>query len=242
MKAPAGKNRPLAIMAPTKKLRIGLLGLDAPTRRLARSLLDQHANCSLVGEFSATDSAMESVRFMRPDLIVLDRESLGGEVAPFISRLSAVIPDARLLVLTGDCSERDIRASLRAGAAGLLAKSEIDTRFISAIKQAASGQRFLSGRLARLVLHRFLDSAVGHGNGRPPFTDLTPREREIVRLIALGNGNKQVAAQLGIAVRTAEVHRANAMRKLNLHNLAELVHFAVSAGLIDIAALGSNSH
>ena len=229
-------------MAPTKKLKIVLLGLDVPTRRLARGLLEQQANWYLVGEFPAIESVPESARFVRPDLVVIDRESLGGEVTSSISRVMAAMPDARLLVLTGDCSEQDIRAALRAGASGLLAKSEIDTRFISAIKQAALGQRFLSGRLARLVLHRFLDSAVGRGNGRVPLSDLTPREREIVRLIALGNGNKQVAAQLGIAVRTAEVHRANAMRKLNLHSLAEVVYFAVSTGLIDFAALGSNPH
>lgn len=227
-------------MARTKELKIVLLGMDVPSRRLARNLLEQHQNWNLAGEFPATERALESARFIRPDLLVLDRESLGEKPASFVSRVAASIPDARVLVLTRDCSEQEIRALLRAGATGLLAKSEIDTRFISAIKQAASGERYLSGRLARLVLHRFLESAVGNGNGAP-LSDLTPREREIIRLIALGSGNKQVAAQLGIAVRTAEVHRANVMRKLNLHNVAELLHFAVSAGLIDVAAIGSNS-
>ncbi len=70
---------------------------------------------------------------------------------------------------------------------------------------------------------------------------LTPRELEIVRLITLGKGNKQVAAQLGIAVRTAETHRANVMRKLNLHNLAEVVHYALVRGLVEIGAVGLNS-
>lgn len=209
--------------------------MDAQTCRLARGLLEQHGKWNLAGEFPSTINALETARYLRPDVIVLDRESLEGEFSSFIGRVVSTIPDVRLLVLTWECPEGDIRASLRAGATGLLAKSEMDARFISALKQTASGERFLSGRLARIVLHRFLDSAVGGVNGHSAISDLTPREREIVRLIALGNGNKQVAAQLGIAVRTAEVHRANAMRKLNLHNLAELVHFAVSAGLIDVA-------
>ncbi len=241
--SPVGKNWQLAIMSPTRNLKIVLLGVDQPTRRIARSLIGQQANWNLIGEFPAVQSAVESARFIRPDFIVVDQEAIEGEFASFIRRVVSAMPHAKLLVLTWECSEQDIRASLRAGATGLLAKPEINNSFVSAIKRAASGERFLSGRLVRIVLRRFLDSAaVERTNGHTPFSDLTPREREIVRLIALGNGNKQVAAELGIAVRTAEVHRANAMKKLNLHNLAELLHFAVSTGLIEVPAVGSNSH
>ena len=226
-------------MSPTRKLKILLVGTDQPARRVARNLIDRQLNWSLVGEAGAVGAAAEVARLARPDVIVVDDEAFSELVVSVIKRLLSAAPNTKLLLLTSDCSEEEIRSSLRAGATGLLSKSEIDTRFISAVKHTASGQRFLSGQLARLVLRRFIDSAVERVNARPPLSDLTPREFEIVRLISLGNGNKQVAAQLGIAVRTAEVHRANAMRKLNLHNLAELVHFAVSTGLIQVAQTAS---
>lgn len=234
-----GKNWPLAIMSPTKKLRILLVSVDLPTRRVARSLIEKNPNWRVVGEPSSVGCAVESAPDFHPDLIVLDQDGLNGQGVPLINRLLLAVPNCNLLLLTSRCSERDIRASLRAGATGFLSKSELETRFISAVRHTASGQRFLSGQLARLVLRRFLDSAVERTNARPSLSELTPRELEIVRLISLGNGNKQVAAQLGIAVRTAEVHRANAMKKLNLHGLAELVHFALSAGLIQVAAESS---
>lgn len=225
-------------MSPTRKLKILLVGADQPARRVARNLIEAQLNWSLVGEAGTVGAAAEVARVARPDVVVLDHQAFSELVVPVIKRLLSAAPNTKLLLLTSDCSEEEIRASLRAGATGLLSKSEIETRFISAVKHTASGHRFLSGQLARLVLRRFIDSAVERVNTRPPLSDLTPREFEIVRLISLGNGNKQVAAQLGIAVRTAEVHRANAMRKLNLHNLAELVHFAVSTGLIQVAPSG----
>ena len=223
-------------MSPTKKVKILLVGVDLPTRRVARNHIEKQTNWSLVGEVGSVGSALEFAHGARPDVIVLDHEAFIGQVISLIKRVLPVAPNCNLLLITSGCSEQEIRASLRAGATGFLSKSEFDARFVSAIKHTASGQRFLSGQLARLVLRRFLDSAVERTNARPPVSDLTPRELEIVRLISLGNGNKQVAAHLGIAVRTAEAHRANAMRKLNLHNLAEIVHFALSTGLIQVPA------
>jgi DNA-binding NarL/FixJ family response regulator len=212
--------------------------VDLPARRVARNLIEKQANWAIVGEASV-HNALESARRSQADVIVLDDDALSGKAVPFISRMLPLHPSSKLLVLTSHSSEHEIRALLKAGATGLLAKSEFETKFVSAVKHIAAGQRFLSGQLARTVLRRFLDSAIEHTDTRPALSDLTPRELEIVRLISLGNGNKQVAAHLGIAVRTAEVHRANAMRKLNLHNLAELVHLAVSTGLIE---LHSGSH
>ena len=226
-------------MSPTKKLTILLVGVSLPTRRVARNLIEKQPNWSLIGETGSFGGSLELACKTRPDVIVLDHDAFEGQVISFIRRVLPAVPNCNLLLLTSGALERDIRTSLRAGATGFLSKSEFNMRFVSAVKHTASGQRFLSGQLARLVLRRFLDSAVEHTNARPPIGDLTPREVEIVRLLSLGNGNKQVAAQLGITVRTAEVHRANVMRKLNLHNLAEIVHFALSKGLIQVPAESS---
>jgi len=226
-------------MVPTRKLKILLVGVDIPTRRVARNLVEKQSNWSLVGDAGSVANAVESARLAQPQVIVLDQDALSARAVPALTnRLLSAVPSAKLLMITSVCSEQDIRASLRAGVTGLLSKSETETRFVSAVKHTASGERFLSGQLARIVLRRFLDSSVERVGSRSSLSDLTPREVEIVRLISVGNGNKQVAAQLGIAVRTAEVHRANAMRKLNLHNLAELVHFALSNGLIQVLAVG----
>jgi DNA-binding NarL/FixJ family response regulator len=228
-------------MSPANKLKILLVGVDLPTRRVVRHHVEKQANWSIAAEVGTADEAVESAGTTNPEVIVLDHEAISHQTIPLIGNLLLKVPESKLLLLTSVCSEQDIRAAIRAGAAGLVTKAECEKRFTSAVKRAASGQRFLSGQIAKLVLRRFLDSAVGRPMPRPALSDLTPRELEIIRLISMGNGNKQVAAKLGIAVRTAEVHRSNAMRKLNLHNLAELVNFAASSGLIQFATTDSTS-
>ena len=223
-------------MLPMKKLQILLVEGDLSTRNVARTQIKKHAAWTVSAEAETLAAAQELIRFRKFDLIVLDRSLAAEARIPVVPRIIATTPRARFVMLISNPSEQAVREDLRAGALGFLLKSECRNRLADAIKHAASGRRFFSGQISRIILRRFLyptsnvEKIAGVSDG------LTPRELEIVRLITLGNGNKQVAAQLGIAVRTAETHRANVMRKLNLHNLAEIMHYAIVRGLIEIDA------
>jgi two-component system, NarL family, response regulator NreC len=225
-------------MLPTKKLQILLVDADLATRNVARTEIKKHSAWMLTGEADTVAEALELTRTRKPDLIVLDHGLTLVARVPVIPRIIAAAPKARLVVLISNPSEEAIRTDLRAGAVAFLLKFECKNRLATAIKQAASGQRFFSGQISRIILRRFLYPSTNVEKLSEISDGLTPRELEIVRLITLGNGNKQVAAQLGITVRTAEAHRANVMRKLNLHNLAEIVHYALLRGLIKIDAAG----
>ena len=234
-KAQSGRAGP-GTMLPMKKLQILLVDGDLSTRHIARIQIRKHAAWSVIGEAETIAEALELVRARKPDLIVLDHSLAAEARVPVIPRIIASAPKVKLVMLISNPSEHVVREDLRAGAMAFLLKLECRNRLAEAIKQAASGQRFFSGQISRIILRRFLYPS-NNIEKTPEFSDgLTPRELEIVRLITLGKGNKQVAAQLGIAVRTAETHRANVMRKLNLHNLAEVVQYAMVRGLVEIDA------
>lgn len=225
-----------------KKLQILLVDGDLSTRQIARSQISKHASWSVVGETETVRTALELVRSRKPDLIVLDHSLAAEARFPIVPRIIADSPKVRLVMLISNPSEQAVRDDLRAGAMAFLLKSECRNRLADAIRHAASGRRFFSGQISRIILRRFLYPSNGVEVMSEVSDGLTPREVEIVRLITLGKGNKQVAAQLGIAVRTAETHRAHVMKKLNLHNLAEVVQYALDRGLVrsDPATLSSD--
>jgi len=179
---------------------------------------------------------LDRAKAFQPDIVIAKACTEDSEFS-FESRgLSQLTSIARFLIFCGDESEDHIWRALRAGAQGYILTGEFDRKIVKAVKEVAQGRRFLSAQVTKVILRRFLapPSQAGRSAGTVP---LTPREIEIVRLLSSGNGNKQVAADLGIAVRTAETHRANIMKKLRLHSVAELIHFAISW---DIVKTGSS--
>ena len=230
--SPARKNWPFGTMLPTKKLQVLLVDADLSTRNIARTQIRKHPGWTVLAETDTVARALELARIRRPDVVILDHALATEGRTSAVPRIVAAAPTARLVVLISNPSEGAIREDLRAGAMAFLLKSECKNRLATAIKQVALGQRFFSGQISRIILRRFLFPSRSLEDHASVPDGLTPRELEIIRLITLGNGNKQVAAQLGIAVRTAETHRSNLMRKLNLHNLAEVVNYALVRGLI----------
>jgi len=223
-------------MSPMKKLQILLVDGDPSSRYVARNQIRKHAAWTVAGEAETIGQALELVQARKPDLIVLDHSLAAETRVPVIPRIIASAPKVRFVMLLSNPSEQAVRDDLRAGAMAFLLKLECKNRLADEIKQATSGQRFFSGPISRIILRRFLYPSNGIEKMSEVSEGLTSRELEIVRMITLGKGNKQVAAQLGIAVRTAETHRANVMRKLNLHNLAEVVQYAMVRGLVEIDA------
>jgi DNA-binding CsgD family transcriptional regulator len=128
-------------------------------------------------------------------------------------------------------SEQMVRRALDAGARGYLLKSDLTEYLAKAVRAIAAGKRFLTPKVSEIVLDGFLRTKSEHDGKEQRSTRTTPRKMEIVRLLAQGKSNKEIAAQLGITVRTVETHRAKIMLKLDLHSLADLIHYAIRQGL-----------
>lgn len=168
---------------------------------------------------------------LEPDIVVLDisMPELNGLDAA--RQILADHPDTEVLILTMHDSEELIKQVLAAGARGYLLKSDASRQLVSAIDALSQHKPFLTSDINEVVLRGYLDGVEplkGEGSG-----ELTPREREIVQLLAEGASSKDVAAKLTISVKTVETHRANVMRKLDLHSVAELVRYAVRNNIIE---------
>jgi len=196
-----------------------------------RALLESEEGWALAGVAGDGDEAAAKGKILRPDIIIIKGHQEDGYVLVTSQKLTELASLARFVIFSGADSEDCICQALQAGAQGYILAREFDRKIVAAVREVAQGRRFLSSQVTKVILRRFLAGPADAA--RPAGTvPLTPRELEIVRLLSAGSGNKQVAADLGIAVRTAETHRANIMKKLKLHSIAELIHFAISWGIV----------
>lgn len=190
-----------------------------------RLLLNAQDGLEVVGEAGDVAGAERQVRALAPQVLVLDVGMREGSSVPAIPRLCAQAPDTKLVVLTMRNDAELAREALRAGATGFVLKEAAQTELIQAVRLAAEGQRYLSPELgARLA------AEVPADPGAPD--DLSRRELEVLRLIALGHTNAEVAAQLFLSVRTVESHRARIQQKTGRSSRAALVTYAREHGLL----------
>src|SRR5262249_30650747 len=182
-----------------------------------------------VGEAVTGRQAIEKARQLRPDLVIMDitmPEMNGLEATRQIRR---ELPDAEILVLSVHDSEQLVREVLEAGARGYVLKSDAGRDLISAVEALCEQKTFFTAKVSEMMLEGFLRS----GNVSEPLKDpLTPRERQIVQLLAEGKSNKEIADLLEISVKTVETHRSHILGKLNLHSMSDLVRYAVRNRLI----------
>jgi DNA-binding NarL/FixJ family response regulator len=215
----------------TSVLRILLADDHEVVRRGLKELLEVQAGWQIVGEAATGREAVEKAELLKPDVVVLDvsmPELNGLEATHQILRS---LPRTEILILTINDSEQLAQTVLQAGAHGYLLKSDAGRDLVTAVDFLRQHRPFFTSEVARMVLQGFLKRSKGEVEGAPG-DPLTGREREIVQLVAEGKSNKEVAVALGISVKTAETHRANIMRKLNLHGTSDLVHYAVRNGII----------
>jgi DNA-binding NarL/FixJ family response regulator len=199
----------------------------AVVRSGIKLLLEKQEDIEVVGEAGNAKDAVFRARALKPDVILLDvvmpGES-GIEVLPQLQKESA---DTKVLVLSMQDDPSYVREAFAAGASGYVLKEAADEEVVSAVREVASGGRYVHPALgARLVAAEAAERAAAEAD---PLSD---REREILRLLALGHTNQEIAQQLYISVRTAESHRAHIMQKLRLTTRAELVRYALSRGLL----------
>ncbi len=223
--------RHVSLRSPMITARILLVDDHEIIRKGLRSVVEARKDWEIVGEATTGRDAVKKVEELKPDVVVMDisMPELNGLEA--VRQIVKIAPRTEVLVLTMHESEDLVREVLEAGARGYLLKSDASRQLISAIEALRVHKPFLTSKVNEVVLMGYLGGKPLKGEtsgGR-----LTPREREIVQLLAEGMTNKEVASTLGISVKTAETHRTNIMRKLDLHSISELVRYAVRNHIIE---------
>jgi DNA-binding NarL/FixJ family response regulator len=214
-----------------KILRVLIADDHGLVRRGARALLQARRGWRVVGEAANGREAVEKARELKPDVAVVDISMPELDGIEVIRQIREAVPDTKVLVLTMHESDQMVRRALEAGALGYLLKSDLTECLVKAVKAVSEGKRFLTPRVSEIVLEGFLKPSGDDQRRGGSGTRTTPREAEVIRLLAEGKSNKEIAALLGITVRTVETHRAKIMLKLGLHSLAELIHYAMRHGI-----------
>ncbi len=194
-------------------------------RRGIGAVLHSRRNWKVVGEAANGREAVEKAVGLQPDVAIVDLSMPDLHGIEVVKQIREAVPATKILVLTMHDSAQMVRRSLDAGALGYVLKSDLTESIPEAVKAIAEGKRSVTPKVSEIIISEFLESRglQKRSGGSQP----TPRETEIIRLLAEGKTNKEIAALLGIAVRTVETHRSKIMLKLDIHSLAELIHYAM---------------
>ena len=217
------------------KLRILIADDHEVVRRGLCTLLQTHEGWEVCGEAKDGREAVEKAKQVRPDVVILDvgMPNLNGLAAT--RQLLQQNPQQKVIVLTITDSDHVIREALDAGARGFVLKSDAARDLISAVEALQHNRMFFTPRVNDMVLAGFLDRGHNGSNGESPkLPTLTPREREVIQLLAEGKSSKEVACLLNLSTKTAETHRSNIMRKLDIHSIRDLVVYAVKNDIIQV--------
>ena len=213
-------------------LRILIADDHALVRRGVRNLLSHRPEWHVVCEAVNGLEAVEKARDLQPDVAILDFSMplLDGSAAA--KQIMQASPSTAIVVLTMHDSDEVIREVLRSGARGLVLKTDADQDLVEAIEAVATSRYFFARRVNDMVVEGYLTGAKPVTIPNPSTAQLTPREQEVLRLLAEGAASKQIASRLAISVRTVESHRIHVNRKLGFSSVAELVRYAIRHGVI----------
>ena len=210
-------------MSTDRPLRVVIADDHSVVRRGLRQVLEADTGVEVVAEAEDIDGARRYVRGHKPDVLVLDLNMPGGATLDAIPELRAEAPNTQLVILTMQNEPAYARQALAAGVMGYVLKEAADDELVEAVKRAAAGDTYLNPRLgARLAA----EPPPGPPDG------LSEREVEVLKMIALGHTNAEIAGQLYLSVRTVETHRAHIQQKLRLATRSELVRYALDHGLV----------
>ena len=215
-------------MTKAKAIRVLIVDDHAVVRSGLHLLLDAESDIKVVGEAGDVRSAVFEARDQKPDVVLMDVVMPGLSGIEGLPQVLKEAPGAKVLILSMQDDPRYVREAFAAGASGYVLKEAADAEVVAAVREVAHGGRYVHPALgARLV------AAEAEAKAREDADPLSEREREVMRLLALGHTNQEIAQMLYISVRTAETHRAHIMQKLRLSTRAELVRYAIEQRLLE---------
>ena len=214
---------------PRKKIKIILVDDHEIVRQGVKSLIETIPDWTVCAEAADGESAMQAAKELRPDVAVVDISMPSFSGLDLIVELKKTLPGIEILVLTMHESERIVAQALRAGARAYLLKSDGGEKLFEALTALSHHQTYFSPSVSETLLATYLNSEPAHEN-----EVLTPRERQIVKLVAEGNSNKRIALALKVSIKTVETHRSAAMRKIGAKSSADLALYAARNELVQL--------
>jgi two-component system response regulator NreC len=222
------------------KIRVLLAEDHTIVREGLRSLLEATGRVEVVGEADNGRSAVEIARELLPDVAIVDVSMPELDGVEATRQIKKAAPQVRVIVLTMHSAEVYMKEVFRAGASGYLVKKTAARDLLMAVEAVMRDEMYLSPAISKVVIDRYVEVS-GEAPSREGYNALSDREREVLKLVAEGRTNREVADRLNVAEKTVATHRANVMRKLELHNMSELVRYAVRERLIDVDESGPTS-
>ncbi len=216
-------------MPDSPAIRVLLAEDHAMVRSGLRMMLEAQPQIQVVGEASDGREAIRLAKAHQPEVVVMDVAMPGLSGIEATREVRRVAPKAQVLILTAHDNEEYFFQTLKAGAIGYILKKAAATELIAAIEAASRGEPYLYPSVARLLVSDYLQRA----GDRDSFEPLTDREREVLRLVAEGRTNRQIADALFVSIKTVQTHRDHIMKKLHMHDRTELVKYAIRKGLIE---------
>jgi DNA-binding NarL/FixJ family response regulator len=212
-----------------KTLRVILADDHTLVRAGLRSLVEQLKDVSVVAEANDGHEVLAAAAIHHPDVVLMDITMPGMNGFEAALRLKKEHPQVKIIILSMHASEEYVLQALRAGASGYLVKDSAPLELALALQSVARGETYLSPPISRQVVESYMQRV---GQADEPLALLTGRQREILQLIAEGSSTKEIARKLNLSVKTVETHRAQLMERLDIHDVAGLVRFAVRHGLV----------
>ena len=212
-----------------KTARVLLADDHALVRAGIRSLLEKISGIEVVAEAGDGYEALELTKKHFPNVVLMDIALPGLNGLEALARATKEFPAVKVIILSMHANEEYVLRALRAGACGYLLKDAAVTELELALRAVTRGETYLSPRISKRVIGSYLERL---GNERPLREELTPRQREIVQLIAEGKSTKEIAFLLKVSVKTVEAHRAQLMARLDIRDVAGLVRYAMRVGLV----------
>jgi DNA-binding NarL/FixJ family response regulator len=218
----------------TSRLRIVVADDHELVRRGIRNLLETRPGWNVIGEAAGGYDAVDQAKKLKPDILIVDITMPDMDGLEATRQIREARVSTRILILTMHESDQMVRRVLEAGALGYVLKSDMAAQLVRAVEDLAQGKISLTPKVSKIVLEGFLKTQGGrkeaeHSQARP-----TARERQVVRLLAEGKLNKEIAAELAITVRTVETHRARVMSKMGFHSLSDLIRYAIREKIVAI--------
>jgi two-component system, NarL family, response regulator LiaR len=218
-----------------KKIKILIADDHSLVRTGLRQLLESSDEFSVVGEAESGEEAVQLTLKLKPDIAILDISMPGMNGIEATRTIGRQSQGTRVLILTIHESEEYVYQMVRAGASGYVLKDAGKDELFTAVRAVAGGERFFSPGVSKLMVEEFIRRATDQDSAAPaPDQVLTNRECEVLKHIAEGMTNQQIADKLFISVRTVDTHRTNLMQKLDIHDTASLVRYAIERGIVDI--------